>query len=69
MKRPQKPTFPTEAADTDSTEVSPQERLIIYLRYAVPEVSKISPMGAQLLQLVIDEIGGGPKVAQKSARH
>ena len=69
MKRPQKSvTLSIEADPAPAEEASSQERLVIYLQYAVPEVAKISPAGAQLLQLVIDEVGGA-KSAQEPSRH
>jgi hypothetical protein len=68
MKRSQKSVTLSTEADNPAKEASPQERLVLYLQYAVPEVVKISPAGAQLLQLAINEIDGGAK-AKESSRH
>ncbi|HEX8168591.1 MAG TPA: hypothetical protein VF601_22755 [Beijerinckiaceae bacterium] len=69
MKRPQKPPSPQTAADPPPTEEAPGE-LVLYLQYAVPDVAKISPIAAHLLQMAICEITGEGKAGENTAsRH
>ena len=46
-----------------------QDWLVPYLQYAMPDVAKVSPSGVQLLQLLIEDVGGSAKSAKRPSRH